>query len=113
MTALHRAAYNGHNAVVELLLEAGPDIHVKDNVSICIICLYIQIIQMLSLSFACMSDPASKSSSTTALSPFIVLGKIFTGEIYSTEFSRDPKIILEIFWFPFHVSANVFSYPFH
>ena len=55
---------NGDNAVVELLFEAGSDIHAKDNESICI---YKQIIQMLTLSFTCISGPASKSSSTTAL----------------------------------------------
>ena len=58
---------NGDNAVVELLFEAGSDIHAKDNESICIICIYKQIIQMLTLSFTCISGPASKSSSTTAL----------------------------------------------
>ena len=33
--------------------------------------MYIQVIQMLTSSFACMSDPASNSSPTTALWPFI------------------------------------------
>ena len=44
LTALHFAAIEGHNAVVELLLEAGSDIHAKDDVSICITCIYKQII---------------------------------------------------------------------
>ena len=43
-TALHIAAMRGHNDVVGLLLEAGSDIHAKDNVSICITCIYKQII---------------------------------------------------------------------
>jgi len=44
MTALHMGAANGDNAVVGLLLEAGSDIHAKDNVSICTTCIYKQII---------------------------------------------------------------------
>ena len=43
-TALHFGARNGNNAIVEVLLEAGSDIHAKDNVSICITCIYKQII---------------------------------------------------------------------
>ena len=35
-TALHFAAANGRNAVVELLLEAGADIRAKEDASICI-----------------------------------------------------------------------------
>ena len=43
-TALHIGAINGYKDVVGLLLEAGADIHAKDNVSICITCIYNQII---------------------------------------------------------------------
>ena len=44
MTALHYGASKGHIDVVGLLLEAGADINTKDNVSICITCIYKQII---------------------------------------------------------------------
>ena len=40
MTALHFGAINGHIDVVGVLVEAGADIHAKDNVSICITCMY-------------------------------------------------------------------------
>ena len=43
-TALHHGAIDGHKDVVGLLLEAGADIHAKDNVSICITCICNQII---------------------------------------------------------------------
>ena len=43
-TALHLAAYNGHLAVVTLLLEAGASINAKDNVSTLIACMYKQTI---------------------------------------------------------------------
>ena len=43
-TALHHGAYYGNKDVVGLLLEAGADIHAKDNVSICITCIYNQVI---------------------------------------------------------------------
>jgi len=43
-TALHCGADNGNKDVVGLLLEAGADIHAKDNVSICITCMYKYII---------------------------------------------------------------------
>ena len=70
-TALHWGARNGRNAVVELLLEAGPDIHIKDNVSICIICLYIQIIQMLTLFLVLISAPACNNKPTTSILPLL------------------------------------------
>ena len=44
MTALHNGARNGYMDVVGLLLEAGADIHAKNNVSICITCIHKQII---------------------------------------------------------------------
>ena len=44
MTALHIGAVYGRRDVVGLLLEAGADINAKNNVSICITCIYKQII---------------------------------------------------------------------
>jgi len=44
MTALHYGAMNGHIDVVGVLLQAGADINAKDDVSICITCIYKQII---------------------------------------------------------------------
>ena len=44
MTALHSGAVYGHIDVVGLLVQAGADIHAKDNVSICITCIYKQVI---------------------------------------------------------------------
>ena len=41
-TALHYGA--GDIDVVGVLLQAGADIHAKNNVSICITCIYKQII---------------------------------------------------------------------
>ena len=43
-TALHLGAINGHIDVVGVLLEAGADINAETNVSICITCIYKQII---------------------------------------------------------------------
>jgi len=43
-TALHYGARYGHIDVVGVLLQAGADIHAKNNVSICITCIYKQII---------------------------------------------------------------------
>ena len=44
MTALHYGAIRGSIDVVGVLLQAGADMHAKDNVSICITCIYKQII---------------------------------------------------------------------
>ena len=44
MTALHFGALNGYIDVVGVLLQAGADIHAKINVSICITCIYKQIV---------------------------------------------------------------------
>ena len=44
MTALHYGAINGHIDVVGLLLEAEADLNSKVNVSICVTCIYKQII---------------------------------------------------------------------
>ena len=43
-TALHLGADRGHIDVVGVLLQAGADINAKDHVSICITCIYKQII---------------------------------------------------------------------
>jgi len=44
MTALHYGAAKGRKDAVGLLLDAGADINAKDNESICITCIYNQII---------------------------------------------------------------------
>ena len=36
MTPLHWAAYNGHTAAIEMLINKGADINAVDKVSICI-----------------------------------------------------------------------------
>ncbi len=37
-TALHAAAFKGHDKVVGVLLERGADINLKDNVRLLIVC---------------------------------------------------------------------------